>query len=343
VLDSISVSPANVSIGKSGTQQFTATPTYSDGTHTPMPTPLTWSSSNTSKVTIDASSGLATAVEATTSPVTINATSGAIQGTATINVTAVVLVLLPPTQTVTLNGTFQVIVQAQCGTLTTDGIETYLDFDPAYLAVQSAAAGTTLPIVMSPPAWDNTAGIFGFSAGKLTAPFPSGIFTVVTITFQAKSVTTSTAITFHTTGARVTYVDSSGSNITGTLSGGSYTIPDFPPSVTAISPLGGAADISISSPLVLTFNKAMNQPATQGAFSLSPPVSGNFTWNTAGTVMTFTPVSGFSYSTAYTLGLSTAAADLAGLHLVIAFNSTFTTIKGLTSMSVTPATITIVF
>jgi hypothetical protein len=130
------------------------------------------------------------------------------------------LMLMPSSQSASLGGTFVLTTQAQCGTLTTDGIEVYLDFDPNYLAVQSATSGTALSTILMSPTWDNTLGTFGFSAGQLSGTLPTGNFTVMTITFQAKAITsTSTHVSFHTSGARLTMVDMGGNNITGSLTG----------------------------------------------------------------------------------------------------------------------------
>ncbi|MBI1822958.1 MAG: Ig-like domain-containing protein, partial [Nitrospirae bacterium] len=88
VLQSISVSPANPSIPKGLTQQFTATGNYSNGTSFDITAQVTWSSGTTSVATINAN-GLGTAVGVGTS--TITATSGAISGNTTLTVTAAVL------------------------------------------------------------------------------------------------------------------------------------------------------------------------------------------------------------------------------------------------------------
>ncbi len=76
-LQSIAVTPANPSIAKGATQQFTATGTYSDGTTQNLTSTVTWSSATTTIATISAA-GLATGAGVGTS--TITATSGAISG-----------------------------------------------------------------------------------------------------------------------------------------------------------------------------------------------------------------------------------------------------------------------
>ena len=57
-LESIAVTPANPSIAKGLTEQFTATGTYTDGSTQTSPSPVTWASATTSVATIT-SGGLA--------------------------------------------------------------------------------------------------------------------------------------------------------------------------------------------------------------------------------------------------------------------------------------------
>jgi Bacterial Ig-like domain (group 2) len=84
-LVSIAVTPANPSIAKSATEQFTATGTFSDNSTQNLTSTATWTSQTTSVATITAG-GLATGVGAGTS--TIKAASGAVSGSTTLTVTA---------------------------------------------------------------------------------------------------------------------------------------------------------------------------------------------------------------------------------------------------------------
>ena len=89
-LTSISITPTNVSNALSTTQQLTAIGIYSDDSKQDITTSVTWSSSDTTKVTVSdatGSKGLATMVGIGTA--TITATSGTISGTTTITVTSV--------------------------------------------------------------------------------------------------------------------------------------------------------------------------------------------------------------------------------------------------------------
>ena len=85
VLVSIAVTPVNPSIVVGGQQQFTATGTYSDGSHQDLTNSATWTSSVPSVATIG-STGLALGVAAGST--TIRATSGSIYGTTNLTVTA---------------------------------------------------------------------------------------------------------------------------------------------------------------------------------------------------------------------------------------------------------------
>jgi trimeric autotransporter adhesin len=79
-LSSISVTPVNPSIPVGINQQFTATGTYSDGSHFDITTVVAWTSSNTAVATVS-STGLATSLA--TGAATITAASGSISGSTT--------------------------------------------------------------------------------------------------------------------------------------------------------------------------------------------------------------------------------------------------------------------
>ncbi|MBK7537264.1 MAG: Ig-like domain-containing protein [Myxococcales bacterium] len=91
-LNSIAVAPATASISEGSTQQYTATGTYSDNSTLDLTDQVTWSSSDTAMAQISnaaGSHGLATGISA--GNVTITATMGAVSGTASLTVVAVVL------------------------------------------------------------------------------------------------------------------------------------------------------------------------------------------------------------------------------------------------------------
>lgn len=88
-LVSLAVTPASASIVKGGSQQYTATGTYSDASTQNLTSAVTWSSSNTSVATISnasGSNGRATGVN--TGSATMTAVSGGVSKTATLTVTS---------------------------------------------------------------------------------------------------------------------------------------------------------------------------------------------------------------------------------------------------------------
>jgi uncharacterized delta-60 repeat protein len=103
-LTSIVVSPSVATIPDGTTQQYQAFGNFTDGTQQNISASVTWSSSNTGVATINAT-GLATAVDPGTT--VVRATSGAISGTATLNVTdaRIVSLAISPTNASIPNGT----------------------------------------------------------------------------------------------------------------------------------------------------------------------------------------------------------------------------------------------
>jgi 6-phosphogluconolactonase (cycloisomerase 2 family) len=100
LLVSIAVTPAAPSVALGNTQPFTATGTYSDGTHQNITTSVTWSAVNgTGAATIGSSTGLAVTSGGAVGTVTINAVLGSVGGSTTLTVTAATLVSLAVTPT----------------------------------------------------------------------------------------------------------------------------------------------------------------------------------------------------------------------------------------------------
>jgi plastocyanin len=105
-LVSIAVTPADPSIAKGLTQQFTATGTFSDNSTQNLTTSVTWASATTSVATIN-STGLATAIATGTS--TISATQSGVTGSTVLTVSpaALVSIAVTPTNPSIVKGTTQ--------------------------------------------------------------------------------------------------------------------------------------------------------------------------------------------------------------------------------------------
>jgi 6-phosphogluconolactonase (cycloisomerase 2 family)/uncharacterized protein YjdB len=103
---SISVEPANSSLPRGLTRQFTATATYSNGTKLDVSASVTWASSVTNIATITGT-GVVTALNVGTT--TITAAIGTVTGSATLTVSAATLVSInvTPVAPTIAKGTFQ--------------------------------------------------------------------------------------------------------------------------------------------------------------------------------------------------------------------------------------------
>ena len=145
-LNSMTVSPSNPTLAVGGTQQFTASGLFTDGSTQNLTSQVTWSSSNTAIATINAG-GLATAVSAGTSVITAK------QGTisASTNLTTQIIPLAITTTSLP-SGTAGLPYSASLAAV---------GGQPPY--VWSLASGATLPVTM-------TLSTAGLLSGTPTVP-----------------------------------------------------------------------------------------------------------------------------------------------------------------------------
>ncbi len=152
-LTSIAVTPSSASILGVGTQQLTATGTYTDGTTQNITSTATWASSTPTTATVSAS-GLVTGVAAASGTATItasaNGVSGTVYGTSTITVTAATL------QTISLSPSTTSIAKGQTVQFTATGtyndgsgrdittIVTWTSGNLAYFTVNASGLVTSL-------------------------------------------------------------------------------------------------------------------------------------------------------------------------------------------------------
>ncbi len=97
------------------------------------------------------------------------------------------------------------------------------------------------------------------------------------------------------------------------------------PVVGSVTPNHDSTGVSVASTLSLTFSQAMNTNSVQSAFATTPATSGNFSWTSGNTVMTYTPSSNMAGNTVYTVRIESTAVDGNNLAMVGAFESRFTT------------------
>ena len=94
---------------------------------------------------------------------------------------------------------------------------------------------------------------------------------------------------------------------------------DDAPFIVSTLPEGADDELRLATVVEVTFSEPMNQLATQGAFvlddGLKTAVSGIFSWDGLGEIMTFTPDSNLVEDTSYSVTISTGAQDLAGIPL----------------------------
>jgi len=103
---------------------------------------------------------------------------------------------------------------------------------------------------------------------------------------------------------------------------------DTPPTVTSVYPADGASGVSPNSVAYAIFNRAMDKPTAEAAFSLKrtsdgAAVSGSFSWY--GNALIFDPTADLAPGTQYTATISTAAKDLAGNPLANPVTWSYTT------------------
>jgi parallel beta-helix repeat protein len=94
--------------------------------------------------------------------------------------------------------------------------------------------------------------------------------------------------------------------------------------VSVVSHTPEGTDISIDSKITVTFNNAMNETATESAFSITPSIEGNFTWDSH--TLTFDPSGQLQYQTTYTVKINTDATDISGWPLNQVHTWSFTTV-----------------
>jgi hypothetical protein len=136
-LSSIAVTPATPSIAMGGTQQFTATATYSNGATAVITTTATWTSSSKATATITGG-GLATGVAAGSA--TITASLSGVNGTATLTVTSaattvISIAVTPNAASFAMGGTQQFTATATYANKTTANVTSTAAWSVANTAV----------------------------------------------------------------------------------------------------------------------------------------------------------------------------------------------------------------
>ena len=173
-VQTITVTPANPSIAKGNTQQFTATAHYSDGTSTNITSQASWTSATSSVATI-AGGALSTGVAAGTS--VISASYGTVSGSTTLTVTGAALVSISVTPGAPIIArTFGIQFRA---------IGTYTDGTAQDVSGQVTWTSATTPVATVDPGGLAAGVAAGTSAIKATS---GTIFGTTTLTVTAATL-----------------------------------------------------------------------------------------------------------------------------------------------------------
>ena len=135
----------------------------------------------------------------------------------------IMLRLSPVTVSSGISQTFEVEMMVQAGTAEVDGASAYLNFNPAELRVLSITPGSDFPIVLQND-FDNNTGEVDFAAGALSEPYPSGTFTLATVTFEAIEESNGSAIDFNMTAPRQSDITFGGTSLLESTAGSTVMI-----------------------------------------------------------------------------------------------------------------------
>lgn len=258
-LVSIEVTPANTSIAKDTTQQFSATGTYSDNTTKDITASVTWSSSNTGVATVS-STGLTTAVAAGST--TIKAESGDISGTTALTVTNATLASIavtPANPTISKSTTQQFTATGTFSDNSTQDMTTQVTWSSSKTAVATitsaglataVAAGTTTITAK----WDTI-------SGTATLTVTTATLASITVTPANKSISKGTTQQFTATGK---FSDNNTQDLTSQVTWTSSKTP-----VATISSAGLATGVSAGTTTITAKSGAVEGSTTLTVVALA--------------------------------------------------------------------------
>ena len=91
--------------------------------------------------------------------------------------------------------------------------------------------------------------------------------------------------------------------------------PGGAPEVAGVSPLPGQQELPANTVVRVTFSEPMDKPSVETAFTISHGVTGTFTWDSSGKVMTFTPGAPLTSGTRFVVTILPSARDAMGTPL----------------------------
>jgi uncharacterized protein YjdB len=224
-IQSIAVTPPTATTGVSGTVDFVALATLSDGSHQTITTTVAWSSSNMAVASV-AASGRAQGLSA--GDTTIRATFGGLVGSAQLHVTAATLVSIALTPTLPVYGTRV--------TFPFTAIATYSDASIADVTATAMWSSSDTTVVTITPAGVASTVAAGTSVVTATLNGVSGTTTVTVTAATLQSITVTPAMT--------TLAIAGTANLIATGLYSDMTTVDLTDSVTWTSSAVGVASVS---------------------------------------------------------------------------------------------------
>jgi plastocyanin len=343
IVQSIAVTPANPSVPKGETQQFTATGTLTDGTTQNVTSQVTWASATTTVATISAA-GLATARGTGTS--SISASLGGISGSTVLTVTPPVLqsiAVAPANPNVPKGKSEQFTATGTLSDASTQDLTsqvTWASATPAVATISSAGLATTLTTGTS----SISATLSGLSGSTVLTVTPPVLQSIV-VTPANPSIAPGTTVQFSAMGiltdnttedvnGQVTWRSATTSIATIAASGLATAVAHGTSSISAtIGTVVGSTvltvkNVTISSIAVTPANPSVPKGETQ-AFAATGTFSDNSTQDITNVV---------TWASATPAVASITAAGVASTLAVgtSSIGATFETKTGSTTLTVTP-------
>ena len=258
ILQSISVSPVNLSVFVGQSQQFSATGMYGDGSQQDVTNSVIWTSILPAVGSIS-STGLASGVSG--GATTISATSGAIVGSATMNVSTVALVsivVMPTSPSIALGTNQQLAATATYADGSTLDLSNSANWSssPASVATVSTAGLASSLTTGQATITATAAGISGYTTLSVT----SATLVSISLTPIVPAVRLGTTAQFTATG---TFSDGTTQDITTSVQWNSSNSP-----IATISNASGSQGLATS---VATGNSSIS--ATSGSISASTTIT----------------------------------------------------------------------
>ena len=351
-LVSIAITPPTASVIAGSTQQFTATGSYNNGTKQNLTNSANWSSSNVGVATVSA--GLATSVAQGTA--TIKAKSGTITGSATLTVTAPVLVSIsvtPPLPSVALGKTQQFTATGTYSNGTTHNLSSTATWASSATGIATISnKGLASTVAQGSSAISATSGTI---SGSTTLTVTPAVLTSISAAPKTPSIALGRTQQFTATG---TYSNGATQNLSSSVTwtslatsvatvgnGGLATsVAQGTATITATAgTISGSATLTVTAPTLTSISVTPqtssialggNQPfAATGTYSdgTKQTLTGTVTWSSSATNIATIGSGGLATSAAQ--GTATIAATLGPIN----GSATLTvTAPVLTSISVTP-------